>query len=264
MKIIPFEKYQGAGNDFVILDFYDHGEFLDLNDQVFMEQLCDRRFGIGADGIIALCKKEGYDFEMKYLNSDGRFSTFCGNGSRCISMYAYRKWAKDYFSFIAADGPHESFILSHDQVKVKMLDIDSFQITEQGAFVNSGSPHLILYVQNVFEHPIRDEGRQLRNSFSKEGANVNFIESISETKIKIATYERGVEDETLACGTGITAAAYYHAIKNKLKGNNILFVMAKGGECKVELNLNSENQAKNVFLTGPAQRVYSGFWTKKP
>lgn len=261
MNILPFEKYEGAGNDFIIVDFFEHGEFIDLEDQQFIEKLCDRRFGIGADGLMALCRNEPYDFEMKYLNSDGRFSTFCGNGSRCISLYASRKWNKQQFKFVAADGEHESIILQNNQVKVRMKDINLWSQTECGILIDSGSPHLIHYVDNAFKHNVKSEGRKIRNEYSKEGANVNFVQLIDTNKIRIATYERGVEDETLACGTGITAAAYFHAIKNKLTGIQSIDVDSKGGNLQVELRIEENSScAHEIYLTGPARHVYSGFY----
>ncbi|NOT37927.1 MAG: diaminopimelate epimerase [Saprospiraceae bacterium] len=259
MKIVPFEKYEGAGNDFIILDFFDHGELIDLNDQELIEKMCNRRYGIGADGLIALCRNNEYDFQMKYLNADGLFSTFCGNGSRCITMYAHRKWNRDSFRFLAADGQHESRVLNSETVKVKMKDINAFEVTNCGVFVDSGSPHLIHFVTDSFTYDVNKEGRKLRNEFSKEGANVNFIDSISTEEINIATYERGVENETLACGTGIAAAAYYSAIFNKLSGQQTIKVNAKGGALEVQMTIDG-SRATDIWLTGPAKRVYSGFW----
>ncbi|MEO6190362.1 MAG: diaminopimelate epimerase, partial [Saprospiraceae bacterium] len=196
MRLFAFEKYEGAGNDFIILDFMQ-GEFLDLTDQLFIEKLCNRHFGIGADGVIALCPEDSYDFRMKYLNSDGRFSTFCGNGSRCISLYAYYKWKKKTFDFVAADGHHHSEILDGNRIKVKMKDIEGLEKSSHESLIQSGSPHLIIEVDDAFNYHVVEEGRRIRNDFSIEGANVNFIEIINPLQLKIATYERGVEDETL-------------------------------------------------------------------
>ena len=258
MKILAFDKYEGAGNDFIILDFFA-GESPDLNDQARMQRLCDRHFGIGADGIIALCPEEGWDFRMLYLNSDGRFSTFCGNGSRCISLFAHNKWKRDHFRFLAADGEHESEITGPGLVRVRMKDIKGMQQTRQGWLVDSGSPHLIREVENAFGHPVREEGRYFRQAFSEEGANVNFITQGEEGMLEIATYERGVEDETLACGTGIVASAYYKASMNGLTGHVVIPVRAKGGNLEVEMHLNNQAEASDVWLKGPARKVFSGF-----
>lgn len=259
MNLIAFDKYEGAGNDFIMLDFFA-GDTIDLADEVLMRQLCDRHFGIGADGIIALSPEAGYDFRMKYLNSDGRFSTFCGNGSRCISLFAQRKWKRDHFKFIAADGVHESEILPNSQVRVRMKDINAMIQTGQGWLVDSGSPHLIREVENPFEYPVVEEGRKLRNQFSAEGANVNFIDVDSDGVIRIATYERGVEDETFACGTGIVASAYYSAIRNGLQGTVEIPVICRGGQLSVGMTINQSISASEVWLKGPAKKVFSGFY----
>ncbi len=261
MELIAFEKYEGAGNDFIILDFF-HNEAIDLEDNEFMRRLCDRHFGIGADGIMALCPEEGLDFRMKYLNSDGNFSTFCGNGSRCISLYAFHKWGRKNFRFIAADGIHESVIVDNDTVRVKMKDIQTLEKTSNGILVQSGSPHLIFEVEDPLNYPIRDEGRFIRRAFSAEGANVNFVEIINDHQIVMATYERGVEDETLACGTGIVAASYYLNHKLGRPGLRNTQIKVKGGELEVEMELNQALEASNIYLTGPARKTFSGFWNK--
>ena len=222
-KVIPFEKFEGAGNDFIIFDFFEF-EFIDLNEQAVLERMCDRHFGIGADGIIAVCPDPNYDFRMKYLNSDGRFSTFCGNGSRCAVLYVCNKLNKTKLHFI----------------------------------VQSGSPHIMIEVNDPFHYNIYEEGKKIRNAFSPEGSNVNFIEW-KDDQLWIATYERGVENETLACGTGITAAAYYQAIQLKLQGYVSIPVISKGGQLKVELNLQGQ-KATDIYLTGPAHHVYAGFY----
>ncbi|MFN8280718.1 MAG: diaminopimelate epimerase [Saprospiraceae bacterium] len=259
MKLIAFDKYEGAGNDFIMLDFFA-GETIDLSDEVLMRQLCDRHFGIGADGIIALSPEAGYDFRMKYLNSDGRFSTFCGNGSRCISLFAQRKWNRDHFKFIASDGVHESEVLPNGQIRVRMKDINSMIQSGQGWLVDSGSPHLICEVDNPFEYPVVEEGRKLRSGFSAEGANVNFIQVDTQGVLRIATYERGVESETLACGTGIVASAYYWAITKGLLGTVSVPVISRGGHLSVRMTINSTGTASEVWLKGPARKVFSGFY----
>ncbi len=255
-RLIPFEKYEGAGNDFIILDFFEK-EWVDLNDSVRIAQLCHRNFGIGADGLIAVCPVEGFDFEMKYLNSDGRFSTFCGNGSRCAAAYFASRSAKQRFLFKAADGPHEAELMGAEQIKVKMKDLGTIETTSWGQFVHTGSPHIVLEVDQLNSLNVFEEGRRIRNGFSPEGTNVNFI-SLGENSLKIRTYERGVENETLACGTGITAAAFYLASKLNKNGHHSIHVEAQGGTLVVELDY-QEGQAKNVFLIGPAKKVFMGF-----
>ncbi|MBK6352497.1 MAG: diaminopimelate epimerase [Saprospiraceae bacterium] len=256
IKNFPFEKYQGTGNDFIILDFFEF-EFLDLHQQKFIERMCDRRFGIGADGLIAVCKEVGYDFRMKYLNSDGRFSTFCGNGSRCASAYVSRKLGLDTLNFIAADGPHTAWI-KKDYVSVKMQDIRAFDQTNLGPLIQSGSPHLIREVEDLTAVDVFNEGKKLRHEFSPEGANVNFVNNKNGV-INIATYERGVEDKTLSCGTGITASAYYFAAKSGVQGDIAQTIHAEGGILSVSMHLDGK-VATDVVLSGPAEWVYSGFY----
>jgi len=258
MKIenLPFEKFQGTGNDFIILDFFEF-EFLDLHQREFIERMCDRRFGIGADGLIAVCKEDGYDFRMKYLNSDGRFSTFCGNGSRCASAYVAQKLNLKTLNFIAADGPHSAWI-KDNFVSVKMQDIQNYEQTPFGPLIQSGSPHLIREVPNPSMVDVFTQGKKLRYDFSSEGANINFV-SNNNGFIQIATYERGVEDKTLSCGTGITASAYFYAVKNGVQGDIVQTIESEGGTLTVSLHLEG-NIATNVILSGPAEWVYSGFY----
>ncbi|MBK6698885.1 MAG: diaminopimelate epimerase [Saprospiraceae bacterium] len=255
-KVIPFEKFEGAGNDFIIFDFFEF-EFIDLNEQAVLERMCDRHFGIGADGIIAVCPDPNYDFRMKYLNSDGRFSTFCGNGSRCAVLYVCNKLNKTKLHFIAADGEHTGELID-DVVRIKMSDIDQLIETPFGPFVQSGSPHIMIEVNDPFHYNIYEEGKKIRNAFSPEGSNVNFIEW-KDDQLWIATYERGVENETLACGTGITASAYNQAVLLKLEGHISIPVISKGGALKVDMNLQGQ-KATEIYLTGPAHHVYAGFY----
>lgn len=256
MKLFPFEKFQATGNDFIILDFMEES-FLNLEDISLMKLLCDRRFGIGADGIIAMCPEYGYDFRMKYLNSDGRFSSFCGNGSRCIAQYYHLKYEKESIDFIAADGPHSARILNQI-VEVKMRDMDRITKTAMGAYIDSGSPHLIIPAKDLGLIDLVQEGRRIRNEFSTDGVNVNFIQW-DQSILRIKTYERGVEDRTLSCGTGITAASYYVAITEKKEGTHTIHVQSDGGPLSVTMNL-IQNKAENVWLKGPAVQVFSGFY----
>lgn len=253
-RLIPFEKYEGAGNDFVILDFFEN-IWIDLYDVVLIEKICNRHFGVGADGLIAVCPSMEYDFEMKYLNSDGRFSSFCGNGSRCAASYMSKKTGETHLSFIAADGPHTADC-DKNLVKVSMKNIVQVQ-HELGFFANTGSPHLVLEYDGLDSLNVKVLGSELRKRHSEAGTNVNFIH-IHDSIIDIRTFERGVEDETLACGTGITAAAFYLTSKLNSNGHYLIDVRAKGGNCKVELDYRDQ-MAENVFLIGPAVNVFSGF-----
>ena len=255
-RLIPFEKYEATGNDFIIFDFFEF-ELFDLSDKDFIKSLCDRHFGIGADGLIALKKEEGLDFRMKYFNSDGRISSFCGNGSRASVKYMATKQSKKEFCFVAEDGLHLGRI-KNDLVSVKMKDISSFQTTSYGKVIDSGSPHLIIEVANLVDFPVVEEGRKLRLLFGEDGVNVNFI-SKNDRGIQIATYERGVEWETLACGTGVTAAAYYFCLLDQLNGRHHVNIEAKGGPLNVSLNIN-EQTATDIWLNGGARKVFSGFY----
>lgn len=256
-RLIPFEKYQATGNDFIILDFFNF-EFIDLADQKLIQTMCHRHFGIGADGLIALLPSKIFDFNMVYFNSDGNISSFCGNGSRASVQYMHYKQGKTEFSFEAFDGPHRGLVQG-ELVKVKMKDIEIYQDTEFGLLVDSGSPHLIVEVKDPFEYDVNLKGRILRNKFGPEGVNVNFINA-GKNQMDIATYERGVEEETLACGTGIVASSYYVNLKNKESGHSVININSKGGNLKVEMYLN-KNKANEIWLTGPAVKVFSGFYT---
>lgn len=255
-RTIPFEKYEATGNDFIILDFFEF-EWIDLNDTNLIKKMCDRHFGIGADGLIALCPEPGMDFKMNYFNSDGKPSSFCGNGSRASVRYMQSKQGKNNFSFAAFDGMHESYV--KDQlVSVKMKDINGFEATPEGSLIQSGSPHLIREVINPWEFEVNEKGRALRKKFDPEGVNVNFIEIMREV-LRIATYERGVEAETLACGTGITASAYYAAVKADSNSFFKQAIESKGGPLEVQMDIEGLH-ATNIWLTGPANQVFSGFY----
>lgn len=255
-RTIPFEKYEATGNDFIILDFFEF-EWIDLNDINLIKKMCDRHFGIGADGLIALCPEPGMDFKMNYYNSDGNPSSFCGNGSRASVRYMHSKQGKNNFSFTAFDGLHESYV--KDQlVFVKMKDINGFESTPEGSLIQSGSPHLIREVTNPWVFEVNEHGRALRKKFDPDGVNVNFIE-INQDILRIATYERGVEAETLACGTGVTASAYFAALKSKASGQFKQRIESKGGALEVQMDI-AGSLATNIWLSGPAHQVFSGFY----
>lgn len=255
-RMIPFEKYEASGNDFIIFDFFNTNWFA-LNDESLICRLCDRHFGIGADGVIVLNSSDDFDFKMIYYNSDGKPSSFCGNGSRSALHYMSGKQSLNDFSFEAKDGAHEGSV-NGSKVRVKMKDIAGLTQLDHGPFVDSGSPHLILEVNDPLHYPVNEEGRKWRNLFNPEGVNVNFVHEESLRTV-VATYERGVEAETLACGTGVTAVAYYFNVKHHLQGKIQRDLMTKGGQLSVEMFLSGE-QATHVWLTGPARKVFSGFY----
>jgi diaminopimelate epimerase len=255
MNII-FYKYQGTGNDFIIID--NREGKIDLS-QKQVNFLCDRRFGIGADGLMLLNIKEGYDFEMKYYNADGRESSMCGNGGRCLTKFAYdRGIQKKEFKFIAIDGEHEAVLNDNGWIHLKMKDVHEIHHHSGDAVLNTGSPHLVKQVTNIKHTDVYHEGHAIRYSkaFSPDGLNVNFVESLSDTSIYVRTYERGVEDETYSCGTGVTACALVLAYNNI--GFNHVDIQTKGGELAVEFDKEGDNEFKNVCHCGPATFVFSG------
>ena len=254
---INFYKYQGTGNDFVILDNRD-GKFDSLTTEQ-VKHLCDRKFGVGGDGLMLLNTKQGYDFEMIYYNADGSQSTMCGNGGRCLVKFAYAMGIRKYtYQFLAIDGPHEAEIDNHNRIRLKMNDVNEVEVHSSYAVLNTGSPHFVKFASDVEEIDVVETGRDIRNSkqFVKEGINVNFVESTSEDGIFVRTYERGVEDETLSCGTGVTAAALMSA-HNEI-GFNRVEVKTPGGSLSVEYNKTGDEHFDNIWLVGPAELVFFG------
>ena len=221
-----FYKYQGTGNDFVMLD--NRNNTFDRNNLDLVRKLCDRKFGIGADGLILIENHPEYDFEMVYFNSDGSQS-FCGNGGRCTIAFAhFLKIFEKECSFLAIDGAHYGSFISNDEIHLKMGDVSSIEKSDKHFFINTGSPHYIEYVNGLSDYALVDEAKKIRynDRFKADGTNVNFLEEVDGV-LSIRTYERGVEDETLSCGTGVTAAAISYAIKNNL--NNSIKVSTRGG-----------------------------------
>lgn len=253
MVTIQFHKYQGTGNDFVMIDNRDNA--FDKTDLKTITALCDRRFGIGADGVILIENTDGADFEMIYFNPDGSQS-LCGNGSRCAVMFAnHLGMIQNETSFKAIDGIHQAHI-AENQVHLLMHDVTDFETIGSDYLIDTGSPHYIKYVESTDSLDPVVEGRNIRYSdrFAAEGVNVNFIERINESGLKIRTYERGVEGETYSCGTGCTAAALSLALKSEL---NEVSLKAIGGDLKVSFT-KEDNIFKNIYLIGPAAAVYSG------
>lgn len=250
---MKFYKYQGTGNDFVMID----NRNLSFNkDKNLIAQLCDRRFGIGGDGLILLENDEDTEFKMVYFNSDGGESTMCGNGGRCLVAFAhFLKIFDKKCTFNAIDGLHEAEI-NNGIVKLKMIDVSEIQRDEDNFVLNTGSPHFVQYVSDIDNFNVYFNGNKIRNSenYKKEGINVNFVEEISDNELFVRTYERGVEDETYSCGTGVTASALSY-----LQSKNIGEVKIKtlGGNLKVYADKN-ENGFSNIWLEGPAKQVFSG------
>lgn len=257
--MLKFYKYHGAGNDFVLFDARD-GEINLTTDEIAF--LCDRHKGIGADGLMLLNKSKELDFEMRYFNSDGFESTMCGNGGRCIVSFAFDIGIqKSDYQFNAIDGLHQAKILQLDRnekiIELKMIDVDHI-INNENFVINTGSPHHLNFLKNIDQLNVFEEGRKIRYSenFRREGINVNFIEE-RENELFVRTYERGVENETLACGTGVTAAAIASAIRQNLKYKEFN-IKTLGGDLKVSFNIESSHHFTNIKLTGPATFVYQG------
>ena len=255
-----FHKYHGAGNDFLLLDDR-RGGIAGTLDRPTIAAWCRRHFGVGADGLMLLRSNPEYDFEMVYFNADGSPSTLCGNGSRCIVLFARALGIeREEYRFLAADGPHRARLLPDGQVALEMHDVVTVHSPKPEAFVlDTGSPHYVAFVAEIDEVDVVKEGRAVRNlpPYAPEGINVNFV-SGNLSGLRIATYERGVEGETLACGTGVTAAAIAAVQRVKpAPGPFSVPVVARGGELRVEGHYDGE-AFRQLWLIGPASYVYSG------
>jgi len=255
MKTLFF-KYHGAGNDFVVID--NRNNIFDAQNHKLIEDICHRRFGVGADGLMLLENAEGYDFRMKYFNSDGYEASMCGNGGRCIVAFAQKLGLiSDYTRFVASDGPHEAHISPDGLVDLHMSDVKNVEAVADGYFLNTGVPHLVHFVDDLHLIDVNIEGRQLRwdARFQPDGTNVNFVKE-DGNHLTVYTYERGVEAETLAFGTGITASALSAATKDQLlKGE--YHITAKGGTLSVKFRKEGTSFV-DVWLKGPAKMVFSG------
>ena len=255
--MISFYKFQGTGNDFIIID--NRNGIANNLTEANIQFLCDRRFGIGADGLMLMQVKEGYDFEMKYFNADGRESTLCGNGARCMVRFAAHVGLHQYsYRFLAIDGMHEAEIDNHNLVRLKMNDVHQIEHNADHYIVNTGSPHFVKFVHHLHEVDVPETGRSIRYSdaFEQDGINVNLVESLGDDSIFVRTYERGVEDETLSCGTGVTAAALVSA--HNERGFNRIKIKTPGGNLSVEYNKLDDTFFENIWLCGPAEFVYRG------
>lgn len=254
---INFIKYQGTGNDFIIID--DRQERIGRAQTDLIQRWCDRKFGIGADGLILLRDHAEYDFEMVYFNADGRESSMCGNGGRCIVAFAKKLQLIDnQCFFMAIDGLHEARI-NGQQVELKMTDVSETEAGEGFYCVDTGSPHYIKFMDDIDAVDVYTEGKSIRNSprFKAEGINVNFVAKHGNG-IKVLTYERGVEDETLSCGTGVTAAALAYYLETGYSAGFSIPVTTKGGDLEVRFQPKDEGFV-DVWLCGPAVAVFEGY-----
>ena len=258
MATYTFYKYQGAGNDFIVIDNRNllfNRENIDL-----VRRLCDRRFGIGADGLMLLQDADGYDFEMVYFNADGREGSMCGNGGRCIVAFAKdRGIIGKKTDFLAVDGRHHADIdEQRGSVSLQMIDVDTIERDGEAYVLDTGSPHYVALVDGLASFPVLTEGRHVRNSarYHAAGINVNFVEP-EGAGYYVRTYERGVEDETLACGTGATAVAIAMAVHEGKEGSLAIPVRVAGGNLTIYFHKDGSRFTK-VWLEGPARFVFKG------
>lgn len=255
---LHFYKYQGAGNDFILIDNRETG--FNHHQEAILAALCDRRFGIGADGIMFLQQKEGYDFEMVYYNSDGNPSSMCGNGGRCIVAFARNlNIIKTETNFLAVDGPHHANISeSGDWVSLQMIDVNTVEKDDDAYVLNTGSPHYVKATNNLSEKDVLNEGKAIRynETYKNEGININFVEDFGDY-YAVRTYERGVEDETFACGTGATAVALAMAKHKNQTGVINTPIKVLGGDLNIRFNYDG-SEFSNIFLEGPAKFVFEG------
>lgn len=255
---LEFFKYHGAGNDFVLVDARNSGD--ELFNEALVNRLCDRHFGIGSDGLILLLKDSSSDFRMKYFNSDGKEGSMCGNGGRCITAFA-----RDLgiialeASFAGIDGIHHARILNDGTISLRMKDVDSVQKLEDGYFLDTGSAHFVSFHNSIDKLEVFKIGQEIRHQsrFGEDGCNVNFIETTSESSFKIRTFERGVENETLACGTGSVASAIASGIRQKSDINSY-DIEALGGKLRVKFNPKASGGYTDIYLEGPAEFVFKG------
>ncbi|MEL0456841.1 diaminopimelate epimerase [Flavobacteriaceae bacterium SZ-1-7] len=251
-----FYKYQGTGNDFVMID--NRQQTFDKNNTKHIKSLCDRRFGIGGDGLILLENHDSLDFRMVYYNADGNESTMCGNGGRCLVAFANQLGViKNECTFEAIDGLHHGSI-NNGIVRLQMLDVDKVEKYENHVFLNTGSPHHVQFENDIQDFDIKTLGSKIRygQPYNQIGTNVNFVKKISDDSFRVRTYERGVEDETLSCGTGVTAVAIaMHYIGETEK--NLINLKVEGGDLKVSFDVENGTY-KNVWLIGPATFVFKG------
>lgn len=254
---INFYKYQGTGNDFIMID--NRQDVFSKNDTKLVESLCDRRFGIGADGLILLENDNETDFRMVYYNSDGNQSSMCGNGGRCLVAFAKSLGIiQNKATFIATDGLHHATISENGIVSLQMKDVDEVRIEDDYVFLDTGSPHHVQLVEDLEHFDVKAKGAAIRYSalYGKSGSNVNFVSQKSADTFSLRTYERGVEDETLSCGTGATAVAIAMKALGKTDADKVN-LNVEGGKLEVSFTP-TEGKYVDVFLKGPATFVFKG------
>ncbi len=256
--LFTFKKYQGTGNDFVIID--NRNDLFDKSNLKTIQFICNRKYGIGSDGLILIENHSEYDFNMVFFNPDGSQS-FCGNGSRCAVQFAFDLGIikKEHTEFISTDGWHEAYVLGDNIVKLKMNDVSAINSQKDFDFMNTGSPHYVAFKSNLNDLDLMTEGSKVRYAKAYEaigGTNVNFIEQ-KEITYQVRTYERGVENETLSCGTGVTACALSIALKNNTPSGEVA-IETKGGKLTVAFKKVSETSFEDIWLQGAATFVFDG------
>ena len=258
---LEFFKYHGTGNDFIIIDNRDF-KFPKENVEL-VSKLCHRRFGIGADGLILLENADLYHFSMVYYNSDGNQSTMCGNGGRCIAAFANKIYTEiNTLRFLACDGEHQANILSKSNdlvaVNLKMNNVNNIEKVDNGYYLNTGSPHFVTFTNELRGLDVYNLGRSIRYNerFARKGTNVDFVE-LFDDYIYVRTYERGVEDETYSCGTGVVASAIISDLTG-FGNNSEIKVKTNGGELKVKFDSKDKTEYNNIWLEGPTKLVFKG------
>ena len=255
--MIPFYKYQGTGNDFVVID--NRNGLFPKDNYSMIAKMCDRKFGIGADGLLLLENHSKVDFTMVYYNADGKLGSMCGNGGRCMVHFAnYLNIINKETVFEAVDGLHEASI-KNQIVSLKMNDVKDIQINTNSVFLNTGSPHHVEMVKDLKDYNVEEKGSFIRNdTYGKEGSNINFVEQVEINSFAVRTYERGVEAETLSCGTGVTAVAIALSETNRISTNNVE-LQTEGGSLSVRFKKINEAY-HDIYLEGPAKQVFKGEW----
>ena len=254
---IKFQKYHGTGNDFIMIN--DPGSVFPADNHELIRQLCERRFGIGADGLILIRKDVDTDFRMVYFNADGKEGSMCGNGGRCAAAFAFQmKLCGNAATFVAIDGTHVAKIINPGQIQLKMQSVNSVMVKPDHFELDTGSPHYVRFVEDLESLDVLSLGRKIRtsNAFKAEGINVNFVEQKPEG-LFVRTYERGVENETFSCGTGVVASALSASLRDPEEALEF-DIRTRGGDLKVSFRKEGEHNFRNIILEGPAEFVYQG------
>lgn len=257
MTELRFQKWQATGNDFVIVD-NRNGIIRDLSSE-WISRICNRNFGVGADGFMFIQNHPELDFEMKYFNANGLEAEMCGNGARSIIGFVKNMGIiSDSTSFKAIDGLHSGWIIGKDQYRIKMVDVNAIKKNNQGIFLNTGVPHLVIFSEDPEQIEVVKQGREIRYSmeFAPKGTNVNYA-NYSDDILRMRTYERGVENETLSCGTGAVAAAIATEYLNNYD-KSTYEVLVPGGKLQVSFERTGKEQFRNIYLEGEAKMVFEG------